>query len=71
MTVQQALTELLIERPGEVVKRRDVAARLGHDVSRQALSNAAGRLGRRYCVGVPGRNGGYVFRPPEWLAVAE
>ena len=71
MTAQQALQSLLIERPGEVVTRRDVEARLGHPVSRQAVSNAAGRLTRRYCVGVLGRGGGYRFRDPEMMEVAE
>lgn len=71
MTAQQALQSLLIERPGEVVTRRDVEARLGRTISRSALSNAAGRLTRRYCVGVPGCRGGYRFRDPEMMEVAE
>lgn len=62
MTARAALRDLLNERPGEVVTCADVYARLGHVVSRNAVSKAAGLLGRSMCVGRPGAAGGYVSR---------
>jgi hypothetical protein len=65
MTTREALLQLLTERPGELVTYRDVCARLGHDVSRSAVSKAAGRLGRKQCVGKCGARGGYLYRLPK------
>jgi len=62
MTTQETLAELLEERPGEVISCDDVRERLGHDVSRTNISKVAGRLGRGKCVGILGRNGGYISR---------
>lgn len=61
-TVREALTELLAENPGGTVTVAMVCERMGHVVSRNAVSKQAGILGRSMCVGVPGALGGYRSR---------
>jgi len=59
VTAGEALAELLAENPHRLVTYRMVCERLGRTVSRNAVSMAAYRLGRRRCIGVPGAKGGY------------
>lgn len=62
MTVRAALTQLLTENPGGIVTVAMVCERMGRRVSRNAVSQQAGRLGRSMCVGIPGCSGGYRSR---------
>ena len=55
-SAQSVLAELLRERPGQVITRADVCARLGHEVSRATVSKVARRLS---CVSTRGCRGGY------------
>lgn len=62
MTVREALTQLLTENPGGIVTVAMVCERMGHVVSRNAVSKQTGNLGRSMCVGIPGALGGYRIR---------
>lgn len=61
-TAREALMQLLTENPGHVVTVAMVCERLGRVVSRNVVSHAAGVLGRKWCVGRPGCEGGYLSR---------
>ena len=61
-SLREALTELLTDNPGGIVTVAMVCERMGHMVSRNAVSQQAGNLGRSMCVGIPGASGGYRSR---------
>jgi hypothetical protein len=59
-TTRRVLLRLLVETPNETVTHSDVCAVLGREVSRQAVSNAARRLGRDVAIDSrAGAVGGY------------
>jgi len=63
--VRRVLLHLLTESPNTTVSYHDVCDVLGYEVTRQAVSNAAARLGRDMAIdSVPGRNGGYIYLLP-------